>query len=123
MTHSFHTRRSSDLLEAYNLLSGRSIYKEIFREKKEDKQNLETERSDKTSIWMKLNMDVTEAYGYHPAQRFYPEYGYMLAESLSNYPFISLEDAENKEGVLRDLKKGTRAGMRVDVNGEGELVF
>src|SRR3546814_8746784 len=74
MTHSFHTRRSSDLLEAYNLLSGRSIYKEIFREKKEDKQNLETERPDKTSIWMKLNMDVTEAYGYHPVQRFYPEY-------------------------------------------------
>src|SRR3546814_201360 len=110
-------------LEAYNLLSGRSIYKEIFREKKEDKQNLETERPDKTSIWMKLNMDVTEAYGYHPVQRFYPEYGYMLEESLSKYPFISLEDAEKKEGVLKDLKKGKLAEMRLDVNGELVPVF
>src|SRR3546814_8892294 len=72
---------------------------------------------------MKINMDVTEAYGYHPVHRFYPEYGYMLEESLSKYPFISLEDAEKKEGVLKDLKKGKLAEMRLDVNGELVPVF
>src|SRR3546814_14334541 len=34
-------------LEAYDLLSGRSLSQELFREKKENKQNLETERPDK----------------------------------------------------------------------------
>lgn len=110
-------------LEAYNLLSGRSVYKEIFREKEGNTLNSETGKPDKTGIWMKLDLDITGAYDYHPVQRFYPEYGYKLEESLNKYPFVGLDDDGEKEAVLKDLKKGNLLEMKLAINGRIDPVF
>lgn len=99
--------------EAYNLLSGRSVNKDLNTKEKDEKVN----------VWMKLDMDVKDARGYHPQRSFFPNYGYDFEATLSKYPIVDLSSPEKKEQLLASLKKGDLISSELLLDGKKMPVF
>lgn len=91
-------------LQAWKLLSGLSFEKDVYQKQNSEEKGVE--KPEKTRVWFKLNLDVTDAYGNHPLRSFYPEYQFNLSDSLAKYPLKGLEDPAKKEEVLKNLKYG-----------------
>ncbi|WP_207424994.1 hypothetical protein [Pedobacter sp. SYSU D00535] len=100
--------------EAYNLLSGRSLLKEMSGREQD---------SEKVSAWMKLDLDVKDARGNYPARTFYPQYGYDLEKALNKYPIIDLQQNVLKEQIMSGLKKGNLTAANLKLDGKTVAVY
>lgn len=111
--HTFDLERDHRITawQAYRLLSGFAIEKNVLPQRKEGVEVPQEARK----VWMKLSLDVLDAYDQHPMRRFYPEYGYDLGAALDKYPFTNLASGGIREMALQDLTKGKlfKAEMRL----------
>jgi hypothetical protein len=87
-SHTFDLERDHRITawQAYRMLSGFSIEKNVFPQRKEGVDV----QQDARKIWMKLSLDVLDAYEQHPMRKFYPEYGYDLSATLDRYPLTNI---------------------------------
>ncbi|RDC54348.1 hypothetical protein DU508_21745 [Pedobacter chinensis] len=106
-SHAFDLERDHRItaLQAYRLLSGFSIQKDVFLSRREGIEPNEAQPESK-KLWLKINLDVIDAYEQHPLRKFYPEYGYDLGASIDKYPFTNLSSGPIREMALQDLAKG-----------------
>jgi hypothetical protein len=93
-------------LQAYKLLSGLSLEKEIFSKADTKEMEQGTQQAQKVPVWLKLNLDITDAYGNHPLRVFRPEYGYDLVKTLAKFPIKDIESPEKLQDVLGTLRAG-----------------
>ncbi|MFD2968837.1 hypothetical protein [Sphingobacterium bambusae] len=93
-------------LQAFKLLSGQAIEKDVFLRTKNEPNRENTPNQERTPVWFKLNLEVKDAYGNHPMRTFRPEYGYDLEASLKKYPIKGLKDAEKLQEVSKALRNG-----------------
>lgn len=93
-------------LQAYKLLSGLSLEKEVFLRDKTEVNREPGQMQEKTPLWFKLNLDITDAYGNHPLRTFRPEYGYDIREALGKYPLKGLTTPEKLGEAIRTLATG-----------------
>jgi len=100
-------------LQAYKLLSGLSLEKDIFVKPKGAEPD--AKRSEKIKAWFKLQLDVTDAYGNHPLKVLRPEYGYDLERVLEKYPIKALKNEDNLLDALQTLRNGNywHADMKI----------
>ncbi|WP_256009462.1 hypothetical protein [Desertivirga xinjiangensis] len=99
--------------EAYNLLSGRSVNKDLRRD----------DQSEKVNVWAKIDLNVKDAKGNHPFRYFYPNYGYDLEKSLAKYPVKELADESKKEELINRLKKGDLAAGELQLQGKKTSIY
>lgn len=92
-------------IQAYRLLSGFSIEKKVFLPRREGAEPNESLPESK-KVWLKINLEVIDAYEQHPLRKFYPEYGYDLAAAIDKYPFTNLSSGGIREIALQDLSNG-----------------
>lgn len=92
-------------LQAHKLLSGLSFKKEVYPRSREENQQ-QGVPSEKTPIWFKLSLDITDAYGNHPLRTFRPEYGFDLVETLGKYPLKGLDTPEKLKEAINTLQNG-----------------
>nr|WP_121270955.1 hypothetical protein [Pedobacter schmidteae] len=115
-SHTFDLEREHRVtaLQAYRLLSGFSLEKQIFLPREQEAVNAAGVSPTK-KIWMKIDLDVLDAYDQHPIRKFHPEYGYNLEAALDKYPFTNLASGGVREMALQDLAKGKlfKAEMRL----------
>ena len=83
------------LREAFNLLCGRSVFKEIT-----------PANGDKYSAWIQLNFAEKTLEGNYLIKRFRAYNGYDLGRLLSRYPIRELEDTGLKADIIQGLKRG-----------------
>jgi len=111
-SHTFDLERDHRITawQAYRMLSGFSIEKNVFPQRKE---GIDVQQ-DARKIWMKLSLDVLDAYEQHPMRKFYPEYGYDLSATLDRYPLTNLSEPI-KEVAVEHLAQGKlfKAEMRL----------
>ncbi len=100
------------LKEAYNLMSGRAVYKEL--------QNKEQE---KYNAWVQLDFKQTEASGNYKMKSFNDNWGFKLDEVLSKYPITELKDAEEKKRLMESLERGNRQSVTFEEEGKQVRVF
>ncbi len=81
--------------EAYNLLNGRAVHKELI-----DKQD------QKYQAWIQLDFNSKDKNGNYERKQFHENYGYDLREALSYYPIKEMIREEEKEKLMRSLEKG-----------------
>lgn len=81
--------------EAFNLLEGRSVFK-----------NLLNKEGEKYGAWLKLDFENTDERGNFRMKQFNGQYGYDLDRTLANYPIKELSDPEQKKQLLQSLEKG-----------------
>ncbi|MEH6680385.1 MAG: hypothetical protein V7724_07535 [Sediminicola sp.] len=80
------------VVQAYNLLSGRSV--EIGKEGNRH--------------WIKLDLNDKNRDGNFNVRRFYPKYGFDLEKCLERLPIKQLKDPDSTKELLIDLKNGQR---------------
>lgn len=95
--------RGVTLKEAFNLLEGRAVNK-----------NLINFDGQKYNAWLQLNFAEKDSHDNYKVTQFRPQYGYDLERTLERYPIRQLQDAELKAALLRSLRKGNRHLVNFD---------
>lgn len=100
------------LKEAYNLLNGRAVHKELT-----DKQD------QKYQAWIQLDFNAKDKNGNYERKQFHQNYGYDLAEALSYYPIKEMMKETEKEKLLRSLEKGNVQMVTLETPDKDVKVF
>lgn len=83
------------LKEAFNLLQGRSVYKDLTGDDGEQYQ-----------AWIQLDFNSITMMNNYRMPQFRSKHGYDLEKSLGMYPIRELKDGDLKANLIRSLKKG-----------------
>lgn len=105
-TQTFDVERDHRItaLQAYKLLSGVSLDKDIYVRPKGAEPD--AKKSEKIKAWFMLQMDVTDAYGNHPLKVLRPEYGYQPENAIAKYPIKGWQKEETQTDALQTLRSG-----------------
>ena len=85
------------LKEAYNLLSGRSINKDLINKE-----------GQVYNAWMQMNFKETDATGNYKMKNYHQNYGYDLEKVLAGHPIKELTNEQDKTRLIDSLNKGNR---------------
>lgn len=91
-------------LQAYKLLSGQSLEKDIYV--RPQGAEADAKKSEKIKAWFKLQLDVKDAYGNHPLKVLRPEYGYQFENGVTKYPLKGLDKEATKSEALQAMRNG-----------------
>lgn len=83
------------LKEAYNLMEGRSVYKELTN--KDD---------EKYNTWLQLDFKNTDAKGNFKINHYHENYGFNLEATLGKNSIKELNTPKYKDDLISSLKKG-----------------
>jgi hypothetical protein len=83
------------LKEAFNLLQGRAVYK-----------NLTNAVGEKYTAWIQLNFEEKNLHDNYRFRYFRADNRYDLSKVLSNYKLREMENEETKEVLFRSLRRG-----------------
>ncbi|HEX9510164.1 MAG TPA: hypothetical protein VF939_06750 [Puia sp.] len=83
------------LKEAYNLLQGRAVNK-----------NLTNIEGEKYNAWLQLNFEEMDLNHNYKVKQFRSQYGYDLEKVLEKYPIRELKTEESKELLIKALRRG-----------------
>lgn len=86
------------LREAYNLMSGRSVYKK-----------LSTKEGDEYMAWLKVDFKNTDTAGNFKVKPYNENYGFNLESELNQHPIKELEKDDLKRDLLESVQKGNLA--------------
>ncbi|MGG7666930.1 hypothetical protein [Dyadobacter sp. BHUBP1] len=93
------------LKEAYNLLSGRSVYKELAKLIDDGNGRLEA-KGEKYHAWVKLDFGDKDKNDNYKEKRYHQNWGFDLDAVLSKLPIKELADPKEKERLIASLQKG-----------------
>lgn len=83
------------LKEAYNLLSGRPVFKDLVSNEGKEYR-----------AWVKLNFKNQLDNGNYEMKQFTANYGFDLEETMKHYPIKELMNAEYKQALIESLHRG-----------------
>lgn len=98
--------------EAYNLLEGRSVFR-----------NLINRKGNPYSAWLKIDFENKDDKGNHKLNQFSEQYGYDLEKTLSNFPIKEMGSEEQKLMLLSSLKKGNVQQVTMEKDGNQSKYF
>lgn len=88
------------LKEAYNLMSGRSVNKD-----------LTTKEGQLYNAWVQMDFKQADSSGNYKLKHYHQNYGYDLDAVLSKHPIKELGNDEHKNALMDSLKKGNRQSV------------
>ncbi|MDB5119748.1 MAG: hypothetical protein JWN56_966 [Sphingobacteriales bacterium] len=96
-TQSFYINKATGVTakEAFNLLDGRSVFKNLFNKDGE-----------KYGAWLKLDLGSTDDKGNHKLRQFTEQYGFKLEKSLAGLPIKELHNPDEKNKLISSLERG-----------------
>ena len=98
--------------EAFNLMEGRAVHKQLFNKEGE-----------KYHAWLQLDNDNLTQNGSKEIKRFSENYGFDIEQVISGKGIKEMGTAEGQDNLLRSLKKGNAQQIAVERNGEEEKYF
>ena len=96
------------LKEAYNLLAGRPVFKDLVSNEGKEYQ-----------AWVKLNFKNQLDNGNYEMEQFTANYGFNLEATLKHYPIKELLNPEYKQSLIDSLNRGNLQKVTF-VSGEGK---
>lgn len=110
---------NTTLKEAYNLLSGRSVFKEMTKMEKvgegEDVKFVPTDQ--KYHSWTKLNFKESDKFGNFKKMPFHENYGFQHKELLASMPLV-IDNDKTLPKAIQSLEKGNVTSVKIVENGE-----
>ncbi len=103
---------SITLKEAYNLMEGRSVNKD-----------LKTKEGESYNSWLKFDFKQTDNSGNFKINHYHQNYGYDLEASLEKHSIKELNTPQYKEDLLNSLKKGNLQSVTFVVSGIESKMF
>lgn len=98
--------------EAYNLLEGRAVYKE-----------LTNKAGEPYKAWIQLDFDNKDRNNNHEVKQYHENYGYDLKAAVSKYAVVELDGADREKSLLQSLQKGNIQSVSISVNGSEQKMF
>ena len=114
MSQSFYLNNGKGVTykEAYNLLDGRSVLKD-----------LTNKEGEKYSAWVKLDFSKNTGNNHFETRQFHAEkYGFNLASELSKLDIVKLPEEKEKQ-LLQSLQKGNRQAINFMKDGKEIPMF
>jgi hypothetical protein len=100
------------LKEAYNLLNGRAVHKEL------------TDKLDqKYQAWVQLDFNSKDKNGNYERKQYHQNYGFDLKEALSYYPLKGMDQKEEMDKFVRSLERGNVQMVTLEIPGKDVKVF
>jgi len=98
-TQTFYIHKNNGVTakEAYNLLDGRAVYKELV--------NAEGQTY---KAWLQLDTNTRDPSGNNKVKQYHENYGFDLEKTLKQFYIMEILDPQQKEQLLRSLQKGNR---------------
>lgn len=98
--------------EAYNLLEGRAVYKE-----------LATKDGQSYRAWIQIDFDKKDKSNNHEMRQFHESYGYNLTEALNKYPIRDMAAPDLKDILIASLQKGNVQAVALEKDGGATRMF
>lgn len=98
--------------EAYNLLEGRAVFKE-----------LSNKAGEPYKAWIQLDFDNKDKNNNNEVKQYHEKYGYDLKAAVSKFEVSELKDPEKEKALMQSLQKGNIQSVTIDVNGESQKMF
>ncbi|MEL1254048.1 hypothetical protein AAEO57_09700 [Flavobacterium sp. DGU38] len=97
LEQTFYINKGSNITmkEAYNLMEGRSVNKD-----------LTNKDGELYNAWLQIDFKQSESNGNFKLNHYHQNYGYDLEAALSKHPIKELETPKYKEDLINSLKKG-----------------
>jgi hypothetical protein len=108
-----HPSPAVTIQEAYNLLSGRAVYRD----------NLTNKEKIHYSAWVQLDFSQTDSKGNFKWQYYHENYGYDLTAELMKYPILGLSVSGAGEALVKALQQGYREAVTMQINGQEESYY
>lgn len=83
------------LKEAYNLLEGRAVNKD-----------LTSKEGEVYNAWLQIDFKNSDSNGNFKLNHYHENYGYDLEATLAKHPIKELQNESHKEDLMNSLKKG-----------------
>lgn len=125
--------------ESYNLLSGRSVQKELLRklsseEKEQFKAELKLPREQQGlpenwkkaptyKAWIQLDFDQKDKNNNYEVEQYHENYGYDLNAAVGKFAVMEMDGGEKEKALLQSLQKGNIQAVTIGVNGEDQKMF
>jgi hypothetical protein len=103
--------RGITLKEGYNLLSGRSVNKDLINR---DGQAY--------NAWLQLDLSAKENDSFK-IRHYYEQYGFELEKVLDQLPVKELKDPGDREKLIRSLEKGNLQPVCLDKDGKERKIY
>ena len=103
---------SITLKEAYNLMSGRAVNKD-----------LSTKEGEKYNAWVQLDFKEADSNGNFKMKQFHQNYGYNLEQALGKLPVKELATEADKIALVQSLQKGNRQAVTFVKEGKEQRHF
>ncbi len=81
--------------EAYNLLNGRAVNKD-----------LTNQEGEKYNAWLQIDWNQKDNNGNHKFKMIHEAYGFHLEKALEKYPIKELNDQTTKDRLMQSLERG-----------------
>jgi hypothetical protein len=113
-THVFPNfkEKAATLMEAYNLLSGRAVNKDMV-----------SSEGFVYRAWVALAFKERDKYGNYKLIQYRDSYGYELEKILDKYPIRELQTDDNRARIIKSLKKGNLQWVHFDRATKTELLL
>ena len=99
------------LKEAFNLLEGRAVHKEL------------PGKEGKFNAWIQLDFKEKEENGNYKTKQYHQNYGYNLGASLKAFPIKELGNEQQRERLLMSLQKGNVQSVTMTAGGREQMFF
>lgn len=127
LKQTFYVGRENNVTakEAYNLLAGRSVYKDMTKmEKVGEGENMRFKPTEeKYEAWKQLNFKQTDEQGNFKQRLFFESHGFDLEKALAKLPLKEMEDNYDKSRLAESLKKGNLQKVTLTEDGKEQKLF
>ena len=97
--------------EAYNLLEGRAVFKE-----------LSNKAGEPYKAWIQLDFDNKDKNNNHEVKQYHENYGYDLKATVNKYAVMEMDCRKKEEkSLLQSLQKGNLQSVTVDWQWEHQI--
>ena len=112
-TQTFYINKGNGvtLKEAFNLLEGRSVNKD-----------LTSQEGKSYNAWLRLNFDEKDNHGNNKVQQFTDGYGYDIRKLVGQYP-LELKYDDSFANIVKSLEKGNRTPVTFVFDGKKQDGF
>lgn len=114
LEQTFYINKESNITvkEAYNLLEGRAVNKD-----------LKNKEGEVYNAWLKMDFKEADDKGNFKINHYHQNYGYDLETNLAKHPIKELENPKFKEDLINSLKKGNIQSVTFLVDGVEKKQF
>ncbi|HEU5365457.1 MAG TPA: hypothetical protein VFU62_07990 [Hanamia sp.] len=98
--------------EAYNLLEGRAVFKELTNKAGEPYQ-----------AWIQLDFENKDKNNNNEVKQYHENYGYDLRTAVGKYAVQELDGGEKEKSLMHSLQKGNVQSVTIDKDGVPQKMF